>query len=359
MAAGPSRSAAVACTAVLCVAATLAAPTTAHAEPAAARAAHAERPKTLAQVQAEVNTLYHQAEVATESFNAAEEKVLTQQQNLVALAISLDGAQTRLSSLKDQAGAMARAQYRSGGMTDELRLALSSDPETFLNDASLAERGARAANDTIRDLKSTKAALDGYANAATAEWEALVETRRKSADAKREVETRLARAKTLLASLKEQERARLQRLEDETAYQAQLTWTRSEAAKNLAQLPKTAGDASAEGRRAVAFAAAQIGKPYVWGADGPSSYDCSGLTQQAWAAAGRSIPRTSQEQWRQLPHVPVDRMRPGDLIIYFDDASHVAMYIGDGAIVHAPRPGRNVTMAGAGSMRILGVVRPG
>ncbi|MGO4429614.1 C40 family peptidase, partial [Streptomyces sp. MCAF7] len=103
---------------------------------------------------------------------------------------------------------------------------------------------------------------------------------------------------------------------------------------------------------------AQLGKDYVWGAEGPDTYDCSGLTQQAWAAGGRSIPRTSQEQWRQLQKVSVERMRPGDLIIYFKDASHVGMYVGDGAIIHAPRPGRQVTVAGAGSMPILGVVRP-
>ncbi|MDF9814753.1 NlpC/P60 family protein [Streptomyces sp. SPB162] len=349
MAAKPSRGVTVVCTALLYAAATLAVPGAAHAEP----------PKTLAQVQAEVASLYHQAEAATESFNAAEEKVLAQQKNLVALAISLDAAQTRLATLKDQVGAMARAQYRGGGMTDEVRLALSADPDTFLADASLAQRGARAANATIRDLTSTRTALDGYAHAATAAWEALVATRKKSADARAQVESRLAEAKALLASLREQERLRLQRLEDETAYQAQLAWTRSDEAKKLAQLPRAAGDASAQGRRAVAFAAAQIGKPYVWGAGGPSAYDCSGLTQQAWAAAGRTIPRTSQEQWRLLPHVPVDRMRPGDLVIYFDDAGHVGLYVGDGAIVHAPRPGRNVTMAGAGSMRILGVVRPG
>ena len=74
----------------------------------------------------------------------------------------------------------------------------------------------------------------------------------------------------------------------------------------------------------MAFATAQIGKPYVWGAEGPGSYDCSGpdLTGLGGGRA-RPIPRTSQEQWRQLPHVAVKDMRPGDLIIYFDDASHV------------------------------------
>ncbi|WP_406267434.1 NlpC/P60 family protein [Actinacidiphila glaucinigra] len=94
-------------------------------------------------------------------------------------------------------------------------------------------------------------------------------------------------------------------------------------------------------------------------ADGPAAYDCSALARAAWRAAGGGIPRTSQEQWRLLPRVPVARMRPGDLVVYFDDASHVGVYVGDGAIVHAPRPGRRITVAGAGSMPVLGVVRPG
>src|SRR5699024_11663565 len=70
--------------------------------------------------------------------------------------------------------------------------------------------------------------------------------------------------------------------------------------------------------------------PILWGAEGPTSYDCSGLTSQAWAAAGRPIPRTSQEQWRLLPHIAIKDMRPGDLIIYHADATHVGMYVGNG-----------------------------
>ncbi|WP_338103837.1 C40 family peptidase, partial [Streptomyces rhizosphaericus] len=69
--------------------------------------------------------------------------------------------------------------------------------------------------------------------------------------------------------------------------------------------------------RALAYALNQIGKPYVWGAEGPNSFDCSGLTSSAWAYAGRTIPRTSQEQWRQLPRVPLNQLRPGDLVIYY------------------------------------------
>lgn len=113
-----------------------------------------------------------------------------------------------------------------------------------------------------------------------------------------------------------------------------------------------------QGGDAVAFAVRQIGKPYVWGAEGPDSFDCSGLTSQAWSAAGRTIPRTSQEQWKQLPKVPVSALRPGDLVIYFPKATHVALYIGNGLVVQAPRPGTKVKVSPLASNPLLGAVRP-
>ncbi|MFC9219572.1 NlpC/P60 family protein [Streptomyces hygroscopicus] len=126
------------------------------------------------------------------------------------------------------------------------------------------------------------------------------------------------------------------------------------------QSPGRPGTASADaGRRALAYALNQIGKPYVWGAEGPDSFDCSGLTSTAWAHAGRIIPRTSQEQWRQLPRVPISQLRPGDLVIYYKGASHVAMYAGNGQVVQAPRPGQRVKLSPLASNPIQGAVRPG
>lgn len=110
--------------------------------------------------------------------------------------------------------------------------------------------------------------------------------------------------------------------------------------------------------RAVAYALAQVGKPYVYGGTGPYSYDCSGLTQSAWRAAGVSIPRTSQSQWNALTRVSVSEALPGDIVVYYGGASHVALYIGGGKIVEAPRPGRSVRTAALDSQPVLGVVRP-
>lgn len=110
--------------------------------------------------------------------------------------------------------------------------------------------------------------------------------------------------------------------------------------------------------RAVAYALAQVGKPYVYGGTGPYSYDCSGLTQAAWRAAGVDIPRTSQSQWHGLTHVSVSEVLPGDIVVYYGGASHVALYIGGGKVVEAPRPGRSVRTAALDAQPVLGVVRP-
>ncbi|MFJ1596829.1 NlpC/P60 family protein [Streptomyces sp. NPDC088261] len=115
---------------------------------------------------------------------------------------------------------------------------------------------------------------------------------------------------------------------------------------------------SVRGRDAVAYAAAQIGRPYQWGAEGPASFDCSGLTSEAWARAGVTVPRTSQQQWRDLPRVPLDRLRPGDLVVYFPKATHVAIYLGDGMVIQAPRPGARVKVSPIAANPLLGAVRP-
>lgn len=117
--------------------------------------------------------------------------------------------------------------------------------------------------------------------------------------------------------------------------------------------------ASTRGRVALDFAIAQIGKPYVYGGAGPDSYDCSGLTQRAWRAAGVRIPRTTWEQARFGAPVSLDRIQPGDLVIFYPDASHVGLYAGDGKVVVAPHQGTYVTVQLMKWMPIHTVRRPG
>ncbi|WP_028804376.1 C40 family peptidase [Streptomyces sp. 142MFCol3.1] len=308
--------------------------------------------KDLEAVRAKLDELYHDAALATDAYNAAEEKAKKQSAELVDLAREIVKGQAKLDKLKDRAGAAARAQYRGGGLPPEARLWLSDDPQEFLDGAGRVRQGQHATKGLLGELTRTQQDLEQYAKDASAQWQKLEANRKAKAAAKKKIKQRISDAEKLESQLEKEEKERLAKLEEEAAYQAQTAWLSSGV------LAEINSEASAQGKKAVKYATGQIGKPYEWGAEGPKSYDCSGLTSQAWASAGHSIPRTSQEQWKQLHRVDIKDMRPGDLIIYFDDASHVGMYIGDGAIVHAPRPGRTVTITGAGSMPILGVVRP-
>jgi cell wall-associated NlpC family hydrolase len=341
---------------VVCALTVLAAPGTAFASPSPSPTPSAGPTlapgKDLEAVRKKLDQLYRAAARATDEYNAAEEKADKQSAEIVKLAKKIVKGQEKLAKLKDRAGATAAAQYRGGGLPPEAHLMLSDDPQEFLDGAGRVRQGQHAAKGLIGELTRTQHDLEQYAQDASAQWKKLEAGRKAKAAAQKKIEKQIAEAEKLESELRKEEQERLAELEKEAAGKAQTAWLDSGI------LDEIRGKASEQGKKAVAYATAQIGKPYQWGAEGPKTYDCSGLTSQAWISAGRGIPRTSQEQWKRLRHIDIQDMRPGDLIIYFDDASHVAMYVGDGAIVHAPRPGRTVTIAGAGSMPILGVVRP-
>ncbi|MCX5397952.1 NlpC/P60 family protein [Streptomyces sp. NBC_00102] len=348
------RHCAAAALTVVCALAVLSAPAQAWAAPAppTASATRAPAGKSLAEVREEIDLLYRKAEAATDAYNLAEKQVAEQTSELDDLGRAIDEGRQKIARLKDQVGAQAREQYRNAGLPPGTQLVLSSDPRLFLYGLNQMRQSQQASDGVLAELNRTQADLELYTQDAQVNWDELEAGRVEQARAKAEINARIDEAKKLEARLEKEERARLLALEKQAQAAAQSSWLSSGALKDINR------EASPSGKAAVKFALAQIGKPYVWGAEGPDSYDCSGLTSQAWAAAKRPIPRTSQEQWAQLKHIAIGDMRPGDLIIYHGDATHVGMYIGDGMVVHAPRPGRNVTLTGAGSMEILGVVRP-
>ncbi|NJQ00088.1 C40 family peptidase [Streptomyces zingiberis] len=339
----------VTATAVVCAVGVLLTPGTALAAPAEPDPAQDRR---LEELHRRIEGLYRKATSATDDYNAAREKTAEQRKKLDRIEKRATAAGERMTELRAQAGAMARAHYRGGGMPDTMRLLLEGGSEDFLHDADVARKGQQAQRDLIAGLAATQRRLDGYAESADEELSRLRTQQKKRATAKKEIEARIAAAEKLESRLQAEELERLRELEAEEARKAQAEWLESGV------LDEIDARASARGRKAIAYATRQLGKDYEWGAEGPRTFDCSGLTSQAWAAADRPIPRTSQEQWKRLTRVRIADMRPGDLIVYHSDASHVGMYVGRGEIVHAPRPGRQITLAGAGSMRILGVVRP-
>jgi cell wall-associated NlpC family hydrolase len=133
---------------------------------------------------------------------------------------------------------------------------------------------------------------------------------------------------------------------------------------NSASLPATIAGPNDTATTAIAAARSMLGRPYQWGATGPSRFDCSGLMMWSYARAGDSIPRTSRAQYAGLPHVPLADLQPGDLVFYATNTSnpstihHVAMYLGDGLVIHAPHTGDVVRYAPVAMPGLIGAARP-
>jgi cell wall-associated NlpC family hydrolase len=216
---------------------------------------------------------------------------------------------------------------------------------------------------------------------ATRSLETLTESQKDLRTAKSTVQKKLADARQLLSELTAQEKARLAAIEkrkqeeaarkaEELARQqaeAEREREREEAVQQQEQGQQEQGSTAPDGsyatkaEKALAFARTQIGKPYVWGATGPDSYDCSGLTQAAWKAAGVDIPRVTYDQVEAGTTVPLSSAQPGDLVFFYDDITHVGLYIGNGMMIHAPKPGayvREESIYYDGESSIHSVVRP-
>ncbi|WAL75762.1 NlpC/P60 family protein [Kitasatospora sp. YST-16] len=259
-----------------------------------------------------------------------------------------DQQRGRLTEAETEAARLVAEQYRNGGLGSLARLFLADRPEDFLDRQQRAASDSRSAAAVLRDLREARnrmVLLSERAGQAEQSASAAADRAQRALEQARQG---AARTEQVLAAATAEQLGRLDRWESALA---------DGAARQLSAAGP-GGGASAAGRRAVDFALAQRGKPYLWGGTGPDAFDCSGLTSQAWRAAGVPIPRTSQQQWAGLRHVALRDLRPGDLVIYHGDAGHVALYLGGGAVVHAPHTGTVVKLAPVTMLPILGAVRP-
>ncbi|MET9830519.1 NlpC/P60 family protein [Streptomyces sp. NPDC006385] len=321
--------------------------------PAPALAAPEPRERSVAELLTDLQRLYRETEQATETYNATEEKLRKQRAVVTRLDAALSRARLSLHDSRGAAGRLARQQYQNtSDLSPYLRLLLARDPQHALDQGHVIGRLARERAATVGRLTGTERKADELARKARKaldEQLALAQRQKKDKEA---VHKRLRKVEELLASLTPDQLTAVAALERQDIATAQRAFMASGALAAADDKP------SRKAHRAIRYARKQLGKPYKWGAEGPKSYDCSGLTSQAWAHAGTPIPRTSQEQWAQLERVPLTELRPGDLVIYFPDATHVALYLGKGKVVQAPRPGEKIRISPIASNPVLGAVRP-
>ncbi|MEV5674020.1 NlpC/P60 family protein [Streptomyces sp. NPDC052179] len=347
-----------------------------------ATAAPAEPRPGIEEVRTKVDDLYRQAGTATQQYNRAKAASVTQRAKVDALLEDAARRTDKLNEARRALGNYAAAQYRTGGIAPTATFFLADDPQAYFDQDQLMDRMTGQQQKAVADFRTQQSEAATKRTEAVKSLETLTESQATLRSSKQNVQTKLTEARSLLSKLTSEEKDRLAELEREKKAEARVKaekLARQQAAEAEAErkageeaAKKNGGEAgggtgtgsgpdsgyAAKAEKVLAFARAQIGRPYVWGASGPSSYDCSGLTQAAWKAAGVDLPRTTWDQVEVGTRVATADLRPGDLVFFYDDISHVGIYKGDGMMIHAPKPGANVREESIYYMPIYGSVRP-
>jgi len=290
---------------------------------------------TIGQVKSQINTLQAKMDKIGQQYDAASQEYGSAQARLAQVQKQAASAQARYNAARAQLAQVAVSEYENSNQTSILGLLSSGNPANVLSQASLVLEVAGAHNEEAAQYLTAAQTLAS-----------VTEQRQRTEQGIAQIRAQLAAQKTSLNKLLASSQATLDSLT--SAQQAQVTADTigggsASSGGAPGSEPTYTGPTGTQADKAVAFVYAQLGCPYVYGGTGPCAdgFDCSGLVQAAWAAAGVAIPRTTFEDWDDLPHIPVSEMVPGDLIIY-DGEGHVAMYVGGGYIIDAPHTGAYV-----------------
>jgi peptidoglycan DL-endopeptidase CwlO len=289
-------------------------------------AAGAAPQPTISQVQAQVNGLQAKIDKIGEQYDQVTGQLSAARGRLAAVRRQADREQAQFDAARTKLAQVAVAAYENSAQTSSAGLLFSADPAAVLGQASL-----------LQQLASSHQAQAAQLLTSARELASVQQELQRTEDGIAALHAQLAARKAALGKLLSSRQATLDSLT--TAQQGQVGAVGVGAGGTTTAV--YTGPTTTQAEKAVAFAYTQLGKPYQWGATGPGSYDCSGLVQAAWAAAGVSIPRVTYDQWAALPHIATSSIQPGDLLFY-DGEGHVAMYVGDGYIIDAPTTGLDV-----------------
>ena len=308
---------------------------------------------TLAQIQAQVRQLEEDATAAAEGAQAAKVQLATLNKTLTGIKQEAAAQGATVDALKKSLGTIAIEQYKAGGLSQGLELLFSANPELYLSSAGSLESITRAKSAQLRKFEAAEQRLQATTLTVNDKLALVKAAQKRFARNSALAKSKLATAEKILAKLKKADRARLAALKaaEEDADQ-----------KSSKAYANSAGKISGRAGVAIKYALKQIGDRYVFGAAGMITWDCSGLTMRAYQSAGVSLPHSSAAQSRYGRSVSYRSAKPGDLLFYGRPISHVAIYLGGGKMVHAPRSGSRVKVVSnaataLGSKRLVAVRR--
>jgi cell wall-associated NlpC family hydrolase len=284
---------------------------------------------TVGQVQARINQLTSQFDKVSQQLDQASQQLSGAQSRLSQVRLRLNHASAQFQAAQASVAQNAAAAFEDSGAMSIAGVLTSGDASVVLQQGALLMELSRNRSAQTRQLLADASQLAG-----------VEQEMQRTAAGVAGLKNELAAHKSSLGKLIDTQKATLASL---TVPQQQAVTNNSIGANGSSAPQQYTGPTTTQAQKAVAFAYAQLGCPYVYGGTGPCQrgYDCSGLAQAAWAAAGVQIPRDSYGQWAALPHVPLSSIEPGDLLIY-NGEGHVAIYVGGGYIIDAPQTGMNV-----------------
>ncbi|MFF2961225.1 NlpC/P60 family protein [Streptomyces sp. NPDC057963] len=292
-----------------------------------AQAAHADPKPSKGEVKEKVEKLNHEAGAANEQYYGAKEKQQKLEKEVGALQDKVARGQQEINNLRNGLGSLAAAQYRSGGIDPSVQLFLDSDPDSFLDRASALDQLTAKQTETLGKIQEKQRVLAQERKEAQDKLGDLADVRKTLGAKKKKLQDKLSEAQRLLNTMTAAERTKMRNDEQRA----------SRAASDRVDLGNEV-PASARGAAALNAAATQEGKPYGRGGTGPGSFDCSGLTQWAYAQANVQISRVTYTQVNDGAHIGRSALKPGDLV-FFNNTEHVGLYAGNNTILHAPYPG--------------------
>ena len=303
---------------------------------------------TISQVQAQVNQLTAQFNKAVEQYDQVAEQLSGAKARLGQVNKEMAGDQAKYNAARLKVVQIANASYMDSGSTSLAGLLTSNDPAQVLAEASIIMQLTGARNMQTQYFLGVAQQLGSVQQEQQRTELGIQQLVNQRSQTKNNIQKLLKSKQDMLDSL--------------TATQQQQVLAGGLGGTGGITSGTYTGPTGTQADTAVAFVYKQLGCPYVYGGTGPcnAGFDCSGLVQAAWAAAGISIPRDTYEQWAALPHVPTSQLQPGDLL-YFAGESHVGMYVGGGYLIDAPVPGQNVekvALSGWYSANLDGAARP-
>jgi cell wall-associated NlpC family hydrolase len=290
---------------------------------------------TLGQVEKKVVKLQNQAEQASEDYDTTRVQLKSVNVRLQASQVKVAAQQQQVAKAKYQIGLIAAQAYKQGQLST-LDLVFSDDPENALTQAGFLPSLGQQQAEAMNLLKLSEQNLLNTQDLIKQQQTKAQAAKNKMQANKKTVDKKLAEVTAQLNKLKASDRTTV--LNFGTGAVA--------GSRDVAGcLSHAAGAPSSEAKAAIQYACDHIGDSYVWAADGPSTFDCSGLTMEAYAAGGVALPHSSRLQATYGSSVSISNLEPGDLIFFFSPISHVAIYLGDGLMVHAPHTGTVVQVS--------------